>query len=353
MVVLDTTVVSELMRPSPAPAVEAWVARRPATGLFFTAVGEAELRYGLSVMPADRRRDRLAAEIEAMLCDDFEGRVLSFDGHAARAYAEIAAADPRAVAIADAARRLVNLRDRWLNSPEWVEWVDEPVAGYPKRPVRRVAAEPLTRRGRWTSGIQDCCLPCPVEPAAWSKPVGAARVARSDDNRSSVSTGDKASACSAIQSSAACRTESPGSDTPSVRSSRWCLAAGAGRACAGWGERLTFRRCRASPRHCRRHSRPPPADRVIECCNVVLVHGDPGFIKLDASFPEAERIRERIRYTGYVATGQGPAASPGVGDGEIVVSAGGGVVAHRLVGTALESARRAIRRRAGSCLGHL
>ena len=45
--------------------------------------------------------------------------------------------DPRAVAIADAARRLVELRDRWLNPPEWVEWVEEPVAGYPRRPVPR------------------------------------------------------------------------------------------------------------------------------------------------------------------------------------------------------------------------
>ena len=47
------------------------------------------------------------------------------------------AADPRAVAIALEARRLVELRDRWLNPPEWVEWVDEPVSGYPKRPVPR------------------------------------------------------------------------------------------------------------------------------------------------------------------------------------------------------------------------
>ncbi|MDE2703960.1 MAG: N-6 DNA methylase [Gemmatimonadota bacterium] len=45
--------------------------------------------------------------------------------------------DPRAIAIAEAARRLVELRDRWLNPPEWVEWVDEPVPGYPKRPVPR------------------------------------------------------------------------------------------------------------------------------------------------------------------------------------------------------------------------
>ena len=48
--------------------------------------------------------------------------------------------DPRAVAIADAARRLVELRDRWLNPPEWVEWIDEPVPGYPKRPVPTATA---------------------------------------------------------------------------------------------------------------------------------------------------------------------------------------------------------------------
>ena len=58
------------------------------------------------------------------------------------------ASDPRAIAIADAARRLVNRRDRWLNPPEWVEWVDEPVSGYPKRPVPRdeAAAKALKKR---------------------------------------------------------------------------------------------------------------------------------------------------------------------------------------------------------------
>ena len=45
--------------------------------------------------------------------------------------------DPHATAIAEAARRLVSLRDRWLNPPEWVAWVDEPVPGYPRRPVAR------------------------------------------------------------------------------------------------------------------------------------------------------------------------------------------------------------------------
>jgi type II restriction/modification system DNA methylase subunit YeeA len=56
--------------------------------------------------------------------------------------------NPHAVAIAEAARRLVELRDRWLNPPEWVEWVDELVPGYPKRPVPRNedAAKELKKR---------------------------------------------------------------------------------------------------------------------------------------------------------------------------------------------------------------
>ena len=51
------------------------------------------------------------------------------------------AGDTRAIDIAMAAQRLVELRDRWLNPPEWVEWIDEPVPGYPKRPVRHDDAE--------------------------------------------------------------------------------------------------------------------------------------------------------------------------------------------------------------------
>ncbi len=49
--------------------------------------------------------------------------------------------DPRAAAIAEAARRLVELRDNWLNPPDWVEWIDEPVTGYPKRPVPTAGAD--------------------------------------------------------------------------------------------------------------------------------------------------------------------------------------------------------------------
>ncbi len=104
MIVLDTNVVSELIRPSPNPAVEQWVATRPAARLFFSAVGEAELRYGVAILAAGRRRAALASAIEAMLREDFAGRVLPFDSAAARAYAEIAArcrAAGRPVAQAD------------------------------------------------------------------------------------------------------------------------------------------------------------------------------------------------------------------------------------------------------------
>ena len=92
MIVLDTNVVSELMRAEPDSAVEVWVARRPASTLYFSAVGEAELVFGLAVMPAGKRRDALESRIEAMLRVDFAGRVLPFDSRSARVFAEIAAA---------------------------------------------------------------------------------------------------------------------------------------------------------------------------------------------------------------------------------------------------------------------
>ena len=56
MILLDTNVVSELMRTSPNPAVEAWIADQHVEHLFFSALGESELRYGAAIMPAGRRR---------------------------------------------------------------------------------------------------------------------------------------------------------------------------------------------------------------------------------------------------------------------------------------------------------
>ena len=89
---LDTNVVSELIRKLPDPAVAAWVSGFFVNDLFFSAIGEAELRYGAAILPAGRRRDTLVFEIDAMLRDAFEDRVLPFDSDAAREYGNIAAA---------------------------------------------------------------------------------------------------------------------------------------------------------------------------------------------------------------------------------------------------------------------
>ena len=91
MIVLDTNIVSELMRPAPAPQVEAWLAAQDGERVFFTAVGEAELQYGVAILPPGRRRDALAEAIGKMLDEDFRERVLPFDRVAARAYAVVAA----------------------------------------------------------------------------------------------------------------------------------------------------------------------------------------------------------------------------------------------------------------------
>ncbi len=91
MFVLDTNVVSELMRPEPEPLVSKWTGEHPASRLFFTAIGEAELRYGLEIMARGARREALAAKIDVMLRDKLRDRVLPFDSAAASAYAEIAA----------------------------------------------------------------------------------------------------------------------------------------------------------------------------------------------------------------------------------------------------------------------
>ena len=91
MIVLDTNVVSELMRTSPAPAVEAWIAQHPVENLFFSAIGESELCQGVEIIPTGRRRGTLVSEIETMLQAAFDNRILPFDSRAARVYAVIAA----------------------------------------------------------------------------------------------------------------------------------------------------------------------------------------------------------------------------------------------------------------------
>jgi predicted nucleic acid-binding protein len=83
MLVLDTNVVSELMRPVPNPVITSWVADRVTSSLFLTAVTEAELRFGLAVMPTGKRRAGLATALERMLERGFANRVLPFDSSTA------------------------------------------------------------------------------------------------------------------------------------------------------------------------------------------------------------------------------------------------------------------------------
>jgi len=86
MILLDTNVVSELMRPAPSEAVLAWFAAQDAADLYLSAIGEAELRRGAAMLPAGKRRAQLIAAIDAMITEDFAGRILPFDSAAAQAF---------------------------------------------------------------------------------------------------------------------------------------------------------------------------------------------------------------------------------------------------------------------------
>jgi hypothetical protein len=92
MVVLDTNVVSELMRDVPHAGVLAWLDDRPTRQLFVTAVTEAEIRTGVAYLPEGRRRRHLAEAADRAFRGLFAGRILPFDSEAAHTYAEIAAA---------------------------------------------------------------------------------------------------------------------------------------------------------------------------------------------------------------------------------------------------------------------
>jgi hypothetical protein len=92
MIVLDTNVLSELLRPEPDRQVEQWLSGQDGAQVYFTTVGEAELRHGVAILPAGKRRNALTTAIEGVLEEDFRDRILPFDRTAARAYATIAAA---------------------------------------------------------------------------------------------------------------------------------------------------------------------------------------------------------------------------------------------------------------------
>ncbi|MBI3041989.1 MAG: type II toxin-antitoxin system VapC family toxin [Betaproteobacteria bacterium] len=91
MIVLDTNVLSELMRPAPTGVVVRWVAGQPAMNLYTTSITQAEILHGIMLLPSGRRRNALEAVAEAMFKEEFGDRVLPFGSDAARLYARIAA----------------------------------------------------------------------------------------------------------------------------------------------------------------------------------------------------------------------------------------------------------------------
>ncbi len=91
MIVLDTNVLSETLRPAPDSRVLAWLSGRPRSTLFTTTVTRGEVFYGIRLLPAGARRQGLWDATQAIFNEEFAGQVLNFDDDAADAYAEIAA----------------------------------------------------------------------------------------------------------------------------------------------------------------------------------------------------------------------------------------------------------------------
>jgi len=91
MILLDTNVVSEAMRPSPAPEVIRWLDALPESDVWISAVTAAEIRLGIALLPEGKRRTTLFEMAEQMFQEDFSGQCLPFDCEAARDYALIVA----------------------------------------------------------------------------------------------------------------------------------------------------------------------------------------------------------------------------------------------------------------------
>lgn len=104
MILVDTNVISEPLRPKPSSQVVAWLDNQPLETLFLSAITVAELRFGIAALPAGKRRTRLGEEFEQRVLPLFLGRVLPFDLYATQAYAELmtrARMAGRAIAAAD------------------------------------------------------------------------------------------------------------------------------------------------------------------------------------------------------------------------------------------------------------
>jgi toxin FitB len=104
VIILDTNVISELMKATPAPAVLAWMSLQPPDDLFISTISMAEILFGIELLPKGKRRDGLLREAEVTFARDFAGRILAFDEGAARMFGSIVATrrmQGRPIGIAD------------------------------------------------------------------------------------------------------------------------------------------------------------------------------------------------------------------------------------------------------------
>jgi toxin FitB len=92
MFVLDTNVISELMKPEPHEGVSGWIAAQPRRSLYTASVVQAEILHGIALLPEGKRRTALAVTAEAYFAEEYPGRVLPFDSRAAAHYAALSAA---------------------------------------------------------------------------------------------------------------------------------------------------------------------------------------------------------------------------------------------------------------------
>lgn len=131
MLLLDTNVVSELMRPRPDPRVLSWVAAQPLSEMAIATVTLMEVRFGIALLPRSRRRTDLDTRFRQLIAEAFAGRVLAFDQPAADTCAEIRA------------------RRRQMGNPIAIE--DGMIAA-----IGRLHGAPIVTRD--TSGFEDCGL---------------------------------------------------------------------------------------------------------------------------------------------------------------------------------------------------
>ena len=91
MIILDTNVLSELMKPQGLPKIKLWVAQQIRTEVFITTITKAEILYGICIIPEGKRKQGLLETAEMMFQEDFKGKILDFDTTSAYYYAIIAA----------------------------------------------------------------------------------------------------------------------------------------------------------------------------------------------------------------------------------------------------------------------